>query len=72
MIDDLKKTLKGEKITTIENLKLSNGITFGAIKVISEITKRLGIKQALGYSEQAKSENKAVSFLDLQVGLVTN
>ena len=54
MIASLGKMLKGEKNTTIEDLKLSHGKTFGAIKVISEVARRLGIKQALGNSEQAK------------------
>ena len=54
MIVSFEKMLKGGKITTIEDLKLSNGKTFGAITVISEIARRLGIKQALGSSKQAK------------------
>lgn len=54
MIDNFEKILKGEKITTIKDLNLSQGKSFGAIQVISEIAKRLGIKQALGNSEQGK------------------
>ena len=54
MIANFEKVLKGEKITTIKDLKLSQGKSFGAIKVVSEIAKRLGIKQALGSSEQGK------------------
>lgn len=54
MIDSFEKILKGEKITTIDDLNLSQGKSFGAIQVVSEIAKRLGIKQALGNSEQGK------------------
>ncbi|MCF6185222.1 MAG: IS1634 family transposase [Bacteroidales bacterium] len=54
MIDSLEKTLKGEKITTINDLQLSQGKSFGAIKVITEVAERLGIKQSLGNSEQGK------------------
>ncbi len=54
MINSFEKILKGEKITTVKDLQLSQGKSFGAIKVISEIGKRLGIKQALGNSEQGK------------------
>ena len=54
MIDSFEKLLKGENVTSIEDLKLSQGKAFGAIQVISEVAKRLGIKQALGNSEQGK------------------
>jgi len=54
MILSLDTILKGEKITTVKDLKLSQGKSFGAIKVVSEVAQKLGIKQALGYSEQAK------------------
>lgn len=54
MINSLEKILKGEKITTVNDLQLSQGKSFGAIKVITEIAKRLGIKQSLGNSEQGK------------------
>ncbi len=54
LITKFEKILKGENFTSIESLKLSNGKSFGAIKVIYEVAKILGIKQALGYSEQAK------------------
>ncbi len=54
MISDLEKNLKGEKIKSISDLQLSQGKSFGALTVVSEIAKRLGIKQALGNSEQAK------------------
>ncbi len=54
LIENLEKALKGEKITNIEDLNLSQGKSFGAIKVISEIAKRLGITKALGNSREAK------------------
>ena len=54
MITSLEKILKGEKITTIKDLELSQGKSFGAIKVILEVAKKIGIKQALGNSQQAK------------------
>jgi len=54
MILGLEKMLKGEKITYVSDLKLSQGKSFGAISAVSEISKRLGIKQALGSSKQAK------------------
>lgn len=54
IVDDLDKLLKGKAITSIEDMELSNGKTFGAIGVISQVAKRLGIEQALGNSKQAK------------------
>ena len=54
LINSFEKILKGEKIATVNDLQLSQGKSFGAIKVIAEVAKRLGIKQALGNSEQAK------------------
>ena len=54
LIAGFEKLLKGEKITTVSDLKLSQGKSAGGIFAVSEIAKRLGIKQALGYSEQSK------------------
>ena len=54
MIAGLEKILKGEKITTISDLKPSMGKSFGAIQVIYEVAKKLGIKQSLGMGEQAR------------------
>ena len=54
MINSFEKLLKGEKIVTVSDLKLSQGKSFGAIKAVTEVAKRLGIKQALGNSEQGK------------------
>ena len=54
LISDFEKLLKGEKITTISDLNLSQGKSVGGIFAISEIAKQLGIKQALGYSKQSK------------------
>jgi len=53
LISDFEKLLKGEKITTISDLNLSQGKSVGGIFAISEIAKRLGIKHALGYSKQS-------------------
>jgi len=54
LIEGLEKQLKGQQVTSIEDLELSIGKSFGAIQVISHVAKRLGIKQALGSSRQAK------------------
>lgn len=54
IVDDLDKLLKGKAITSIEDMELSNGKTFGAIEVIKQVAKRLGIESALGNSKQAK------------------
>ena len=54
LIAGLDAILKGRKITTIDDLELSLGKSFGGILAVSEIAKRLGIKQALGNSKQAK------------------
>ncbi len=54
LVTGLEKLLKGQEIKTISDLKLSTGKSFGAILMVSEIAKRLGIKQALGNSKQAE------------------
>ena len=54
IVDDLEKLLKGKVVTSIEDMELSNGKSFGAIEVIQQVAKRLGIEQALGNSKQAK------------------
>ena len=54
MIGSFEKMLKGKEYNDINDLKLSLGKSFGAISVISEISKRLGISQAFGTSKQAK------------------
>ena len=54
MIKSFQKLLKGEKIVTLADLDFSQGGSFGAIQVISEVAKRIGISRALGYSRQAK------------------
>ena len=54
IVDDLDKLLKGKATTSIEDMKLSNGKSFGAIEVVRQVAKRLGIEQALGNSKQAK------------------
>lgn len=54
IVDDLEKLLKGKAITSIEDMELSNGKSFGAIEVIKHIANQLGITQSLGNSKQAK------------------
>lgn len=54
MIDAFQKLLKGEEIVTLSDLNFSQGKSFGAIKVISQMAKRIGITQALGNTRQAK------------------
>lgn len=54
IVDDLEKLLKGKVVTSIEDMEFSNGKSFGAIEVIQQVAKRLGIEQALGNSKQAK------------------
>jgi len=53
LVSGLEKLLKGEKVTTVADLELSVGKSFGAILTVSKLAKRLGIKQALGNSRQA-------------------
>jgi len=48
LVAGLDKLLKGEKINTVDDLQPSLGKSFGAILTVLEISKRLGIKQALG------------------------
>ena len=48
LVAGLDKLLKGEKINTVNDLEPSLGKSFGAILTVLEISKRLGIKQALG------------------------
>jgi len=54
MIFALQKILKGDKITQLSDLKFSQGKSFGAIFLISQIAKRLGITKSLGNSKDAK------------------
>jgi len=54
LIENFEKLLKGQQITSIHDLQLSGGKSFGAIQVISQVARRLGIKQALGSCRQAK------------------
>lgn len=54
LVNDLEQLIKGKAITAIEELKFSNGKSFGAIEVIKQVANRLGIYQALGSSKQAK------------------
>lgn len=50
----LEKLLKGHQVNTTEDLELSNGKSFGALKTVIEVSKRLGIYQALGTGKRAK------------------
>ena len=54
IVDDLEKLLQGNAVTSIEDMNLSVGKSFGAIEVLNQIAIKLGIKQALGNSKQAK------------------
>ncbi len=54
LVDDLEKLIKGKAVTSIEDMNLSIGKSFGAIEVIKQIANRLGIEQALGSSKEAK------------------
>jgi len=54
IVDDLEKLIKGKAVFSIEDLELSNGKSFGAIEVVMQVAKRLGIQQALGNTKQAK------------------
>ncbi len=54
VISTIEKTLKGHEVNTIEDLELSNGKSFGALKTVIDISKRLGIYQALGSGKRAK------------------
>lgn len=53
LVDQFELLLKGGKVTKLENLKHKQGKAYGAIKVILEISKRLGIVKALGKTKQA-------------------
>jgi len=50
LVEGLRKLLKGNQITTIEDLDLTQGKSIGGILVIYEVAKRLGIIKALGSS----------------------
>ena len=54
LVDKLQKVLKGEKFFELQSLNLSLYKSFGAIKVVSEISERLCIKQALGSGREGK------------------
>ncbi len=53
LVDQLELLLKGRKVTRLEDLEHKQGKAYGAIKVIYEVAKRLGIIQAIGKSKQA-------------------
>lgn len=54
IVEDLEKLIKGKAVLSIEDMEFSNGKSFGAIEVVKQVAKRLGIQQALGNSKQAK------------------
>ena len=54
VISAIEKLLKGHEVNTVEDLELSNGKSFGALKTVIDISKRLGIYQALGSGKRAK------------------
>lgn len=53
LVEQFELLLKGGKVTKIGDLKHKQGKSYGAIKVIYEIAKRVGITKALGRSKQA-------------------
>ena len=53
LIDQFELLLKGGKVTKLKDLKHKQGKAYGAIKVILEIAKRLGVVKALGKTKQA-------------------
>ena len=53
LINQFEKLLKTGKVTKLEDLTYKQGKAYGAIKVIHEIAKILGIKKALGNSKQS-------------------
>jgi len=53
LIEQFELLLKGGKVTKLDDIKHKQGKSYGAIKVIFEISKRLGIVKALGKSKPA-------------------
>src|SRR3972149_1629764 len=53
LVDQFELLLKGGKVTKLKDLKHKQGKAYGAIKVIYEIAKMVGITKALGKSRQA-------------------
>lgn len=54
LIAAFEKILKGEKPLPVSTLQFTQGKSIGAIATVMEIAQRLGIKQALGNSKQAR------------------
>lgn len=54
LILKLEKILKEQKYLSLPELNLKQGKSFGAIYVIKQVAKRLGITRALGNEEQGK------------------
>ena len=53
LINQFELLLKGGKVTGLADLKHKQGKAYGAIKVIYEVAKRIGIIQAMGESRAA-------------------
>lgn len=53
LIKELDLLLKGGKVTKLDDLKHKQGKAYGAIYVIREVAKRIGITKALGESREA-------------------
>lgn len=53
LVDQLELLLKGGKVSGLDDLEHKQGKAYGAIKVIYEVAKRLGIIKAIGESKQA-------------------
>ena len=53
LVNQFELLLKGGKVTRFKDLKYKQGKAYGAIKVIYEVAKRIGIIQAMGESRAA-------------------
>ena len=67
LVEQLDLLLKGGKVTKLSDIKHKQGKAYGAIKVIYEISKRLGIAKALG-----KSESGMLSLFMIMGRIITN
>lgn len=54
VIEDFANMLKGQKVTDISSMNQRNGKSFGALQVVLEVAKILGITKSLGTSIEAK------------------
>jgi len=54
LIDELQKILRGGVVTNLEDLPYRQGKSFGAIYVLHQISKRIGLEKALGKSYESR------------------